>query len=58
MENLLLKAIMVSIFMWITFFDKYVTQFFTYRPIVVGAENEIVREKYLGKDFVLRKKDF
>ena len=36
MENLLLKAIMVSIFMWITFFDKYVTQFFTYRPIVVG----------------------
>ena len=22
------------------------------------AENEIVREKYLGKDFVLRKKDF
>ena len=31
MENLLLKAIMVSIFMWITFFDKYVTQFYQYR---------------------------
>ncbi|MEG0034776.1 MAG: PTS sugar transporter subunit IIC [Bacilli bacterium] len=37
METLLLKAILVSIFMWITFFDKYVTQFFTYRPIVVGT---------------------
>lgn len=36
MENLLVKAILVSVFMWITFFDKYVTQCFTYRPIVVG----------------------
>ncbi|WP_040214985.1 PTS mannose/fructose/sorbose/N-acetylgalactosamine transporter subunit IIC [Clostridium polynesiense] len=36
MEGLLFKAILVAIFTWITFFDKYCTQFFTYRPIVVG----------------------
>lgn len=36
MEGLLLKALLVAIFTWITFFDKYCTQFFTYRPIFVG----------------------
>ncbi|MEG0164451.1 PTS mannose/fructose/sorbose/N-acetylgalactosamine transporter subunit IIC [Anaerorhabdus sp.] len=36
MEGLLVKALLVAIFTWITFFDKYCTQFFTYRPIFVG----------------------
>lgn len=36
MEDLLLKALLVAVFTWITFFDKYCTQFFTYRPIFVG----------------------
>ena len=34
--SLLVKAILVALFTWLTFFDKYCTQFFTYRPIVVG----------------------
>lgn len=36
MEGLLFKAILVALFTWLTFFDKYCTQCFTYRPIVVG----------------------
>lgn len=36
MEGLLVKAILVAGLMWLIFFDKYVTQFFTYRPIIVG----------------------
>lgn len=36
MDNLLLSSILVALVMWLIFFDKYVTQFFTYRPIVVG----------------------
>lgn len=36
MEHLLVKAILVSIFIFIAFFDKYVTEIYTYRPIVVG----------------------
>lgn len=36
MEGLLVKAILVSLLMWAIFWDKYVTQLFTYRPIVVG----------------------
>lgn len=36
MDNLLLKAILVALVTWIVFADKYLTQFFTYRPIVLG----------------------
>ncbi|GHH98627.1 PTS mannose/fructose/sorbose/N-acetylgalactosamine transporter subunit IIC [Neobacillus kokaensis] len=36
MDNLLLSSILVALVMWLIFLDKYVTQFFTYRPIVVG----------------------
>lgn len=34
--SLLIQAVLVALFTWVTFFDKYCTQFFTYRPIVVG----------------------
>ncbi len=36
MEDLLTRALIVSFVMWLIFIDKYVTQFFTYRPLVVG----------------------
>ena len=36
MEGLLAKALIVALFTWITFADKYITQFFTYRPIILG----------------------
>lgn len=36
MDGLLIKAILVALVMWLIFIDKYVTQFFTYRPLVVG----------------------
>ena len=32
--SLLVKAVLVALVTWLTFFDKYCTQFFTYRPIV------------------------
>lgn len=35
--DLLLQSIIVAVAIWLIFFDKYVTQFFTYRPIVVGT---------------------
>ena len=34
--SLLVKAVLVALVTWLTFFDKYCTQFFTYRPIVIG----------------------
>lgn len=36
MDTLLIKALLVSLAIWIIFWDKYVTQLFTYRPLVVG----------------------
>lgn len=34
--SLLMQAVLVALVTWLTFFDKYCTQFFTYRPIVIG----------------------
>jgi len=36
MDELFIRALLVALLMWVIFIDKYVTQFFTYRPIVVG----------------------
>lgn len=36
MQDIFIRALIVALFMWLTFFDKYCTQLFTYRPIVVG----------------------
>ena len=36
MDGLFIKAVLVALVMWLIFLDKYVTQFFTYRPLVVG----------------------
>lgn len=34
--SLFVQAILVAVVTWVTFFDKYCTQFFTYRPIFIG----------------------
>lgn len=36
MDDLLIKAILLALLVWVLFIDKYVTQLFSYRPIVVG----------------------
>lgn len=36
MNGLLETAILVALLTWFAFADKYLTQFFTYRPIVIG----------------------
>lgn len=35
--SLLGKAILLALFTWVTFIDKYCTQLYTYRPVVAGA---------------------
>lgn len=36
MDDLFLRALLAAFVIWLIFIDKYVTQFFTYRPLVVG----------------------
>lgn len=35
--SLLTKAVILALFTWLTFIDKYCTQLYTYRPVVAGA---------------------
>lgn len=35
--SFLLQCILLALFTWLTFIDKYCTQMFTYRPVVAGA---------------------
>ncbi len=36
MNSLFIQALLVGLLVWVLFIDKYVTQLFSYRPIVVG----------------------
>ena len=35
-SGLLVQALVLTLVTWLMFFDKYCTQFFTYRPVVIG----------------------
>ena len=53
--SLLVKAVLVALVTWLTFFDKYCTQFFTYRPIVIGPIIGLIMgdlKMFLGQVFV------